>query len=112
MLVPGDAVAAPQFSQYPASATLTAGETAAFACEAAEELLQLHWLKDGRPIDEPSAAAEGATNGSRFKFTRDGRQYRLEIVGVQAQDVGQYQAKAVGQKGEQLAAFSLNVTAN
>lgn len=122
--VPGDTLPSPQFRVYPASATLSVSENAQFTCEADEELLQLHWLKDGRPIDEQSSTqASTSTSGSgsaspvsggpsRFQFTRDGKQYRLAIAGVRLDDVGQYQAKAIGQKGEQLAAFSLNVTTN
>lgn len=35
--------------------------------------------------------------------------YKLEIVSCGPQDAGQYQARAVGKKGDNLAAFSLNV---
>lgn len=35
--------------------------------------------------------------------------YRLEIVKSTTDDAGQYQARAVGSKGDSLAAFYLNV---
>ena len=38
--------------------------------------------------------------------------YRLEIVACNADDAGQYQARAVGSKGDSLAAFYLNVVDN
>lgn len=107
VLVPGDEPRQPVFRTYPASATLTVGERATFVCETEEELLQLNWLKDGRQIEE-----SGVNGGARYLFTKDGQRYQLEIVGCQVGDVGQYQAKAIGKMGEQLAAFSVNVCAN
>lgn len=38
--------------------------------------------------------------------------YRFEIVKASSEDSGQYQARAVGSKGDSLAAFYLNVVDN
>lgn len=103
VLVPGEEPKSPAFRQFPASATVASGEAATFVCEPEEPLLQLNWLKDGRPIDETGTA------GSRYAFTKDGNKYQLQIATCRADDVGQYQAKAIGKRGETLAAFSLNV---
>lgn len=61
----------------------------------------MQWLKDGKPIDETS---------TRYRFTMEGTStYRLEIAKTSSDDSGQYQARAVGSKGDALAAFYLNV---
>lgn len=101
VLVPGEEPKSPAFRLFPASATVASGEAATFVCEPEDTLLQLNWLKDGRPIDESA--------GARYAFTKDGNRYQLQIASCRTEDVGQYQAKAIGKRGETLAAFSLNV---
>ena len=100
VLVPGEEPKSPAFNKFPASATEAAGESIRFECESADQLLQLNWLKDGKPIEESSP---------RYKFTKDGNKYTIEICSCSLSDIGQYQAKAIGKKGETFAAFSVNV---
>lgn len=60
------------------------------------------WLKDGKAIPETS---------SRYHFSSDGNtSFEFGIKACTATDVGQYSARAIGQKGETNAAFALNVT--
>ncbi|KAF2885739.1 hypothetical protein ILUMI_20443 [Ignelater luminosus] len=98
--IPGEPVKAPVFKTFPISATIAEGETASFQAETEEEPLQINWLKDGKLIKEASA---------KYRFTVDGKRYTLQIVSCDSNDIGQYQAKAIGKKGESFAAFSLNV---
>lgn len=100
VLVPGEEPKAPAFGRYPMSATHAVGEPAKFECETDEAPLQLNWLKDGKPIDETSG---------RYKFTKDGNRFVIEIASCTIADIGQYQAKAIGKKGETYASFSVNV---
>ncbi|KAI5639983.1 immunoglobulin i-set domain-containing protein [Phthorimaea operculella] len=99
--VPGEVTAAPQYTAYPASVTVNAQEPATFFAELDKPPLQLQWLKDGKPIDETSP---------RYRFTMEGTsRYKLQIASTSGDDAGQYQARAVGSKGDALAAFYLNV---
>lgn len=100
VLVPNEDSKSPTFTIFPTSATVAAGESAKFECETGDALLQLNWLKDGKPIDESS---------QRYKFTKDNKRYCIEIVSCSIADIGQYQAKAIGKKGETFASFSVNV---
>lgn len=100
VLVPGEEPKSPAFAKFPNSITVPAGESAKFECELQENVLQLNWLKDGKPIEESSP---------RYKLTMDGNKYNIEIVSCSVSDIGQYQAKAIGKKGETFAAFSVNV---
>lgn len=100
VLVPGEQPKSPVFKTFPLSATVSEGETATFEAETEDEPLQINWLKDGKQIKEKAA---------KYKFTVDGKRYTLQIVSCDTNDIGQYQAKAIGKKGETLAAFSLNV---
>lgn len=100
VLVPGEEPKTPIFSKYPNSVTVQENETATFETETESAPLQLNWLKDGKPIDEKS---------SRYQFTKDGNKYKLNILSCSMTDVGQYQAKAIGKKGETFASFSVNV---
>lgn len=102
--VPGEEIKAPQFTQYPNSATLQQGEIGRFECELQEAPLQLNWVKDGKELDGDDASA-------KYRFTKDGNRYTFEIVSSESGDVGQYQAKAIGKKGETYASFSVNVCA-
>lgn len=104
VIVPGEVSKAPEFTKFPGSSTVQEGEAGRFECELQEPPLQLSWLKDGKPLEEDESS-------SRYKFTKDGNLYTLEIVSCQHGDIGQYQAKAVGKKGETFAAFSVNVYA-
>lgn len=59
------------------------------------------WLKDGKAIPETS---------SRYHFSSDGNtSFEFGIKICTANDVGQYSARAIGQKGETNSAFALNV---
>lgn len=59
------------------------------------------WLKDGKAIPETS---------SRYHFSSDGStSFEFGIKTCTASDVGQYLARAIGQKGETNSAFALNV---
>lgn len=100
VLVPGEEPKQPTFTKFPSSVTVQETESCKFECETQESPLQLTWFKDGKQIDESS---------SRFTFTKDGNRYSLEIVKCAITDVGQYQAKAIGKKGETFASFSVNV---
>lgn len=100
--VPGEAPPAPHYVAFPASLTVNATEPAVFTAELDKPPLQLQWLKDGKPVDESSP---------RYRFSMEGEaRYRLELVGAAQGDAGQYQARAVGSKGDALASFYLNVT--
>ncbi|KAG7296949.1 hypothetical protein JYU34_019855 [Plutella xylostella] len=100
--VPGEAPAAPQFTAFPAAATVHLDEPAVFVAELDKPPLQLQWLKEGKPVDETSL---------RYRFTMEGTsRYRFEITQPDPEDSGLYQARAVGSKGDSLAAFYLNVT--
>lgn len=98
--VPGDEPKVPTFVKFPVSVSVTEGENATFECESDGELINLDWLKDGKPIDEAR---------SRYSFTKDGNRYKFAVNKCTLDDVGQYQAKAVSKKGESLCAFSVNV---
>lgn len=104
--VPGETSKSPEFTHFPGSSTLQESEVGRFECELTEAPLELSWLKDGKPLDEDQGAA------ARYRFTKDGNRYTFEIVSCQSGDIGQYQAKAIGKKGETFAAFSVNVYAN
>lgn len=100
VIVPNEEPKSPAFVKFPSSVTVQKGESAKFSCSISEEPLELHWLRDGKPIDDKSP---------HYQFTRDGSEFKLEIVGCTTSDVGQYQAKAIGKKGETFASFSVNV---
>lgn len=100
VVVPGDQPKSPVFKTFPISATVSQSEVATFVAETEDEPLQISWLKDGKQIKE---------NSAKYKFTADGKRYTLQIVSCDSNDIGQYQAKAIGKKGETFAAFSLNV---
>lgn len=100
VLVPGEEQKSPQFIKYPISQTIATGESAKFSCETTDSPLQINWLKDGKPIDEQSG---------RYKFIKDGNRFEIEICSCTIGDIGQYQAKAIGKKGETYASFSINV---
>ena len=100
VIVPGDQPKSPMFKTFPLSATVSEGESATFDTETEEEPLQINWLKDGKQIKE---------NTSKYRFVADGRRYILQVLACNTNDIGQYQAKAIGRKGESFAAFSLNV---
>lgn len=106
VVVPGETSKAPEFSQFPSSITLQVGEVGKFDCEMSEEPLELSWLKDNKSLVDDEAAA------TRYRFQKDGNLYTFEIVSCQAGDIGQYQAKAIGKKGETVVSFSVNVCAN
>ncbi|XP_037949812.1 myosin light chain kinase, smooth muscle-like [Teleopsis dalmanni] len=103
VLVPGEEPKQPSFTKYPSSVTVQESETCKFVCETQDEILQLCWLKDGKSVNETS---------SRYSFTKDGNLYTFSIVKSSIEDVGQYQAKAIGKKGETLCSFSVNVFVN
>lgn len=103
VLVPGEPVKSPVFKTFPMSATVYKSEDAIFTCETGEAVLKLNWLKDGKPVPE---------NSSKYRFTMEANKFTLQIVACDTTDIGQYQAKAIGKKGETLAAFSLNVCAS
>lgn len=100
VVVPGEQPKSPVFKTFPLSATVAEGETASFQAETEDDVLQINWLKDGKPIKEKA---------SKYKFTADGNRYTLQVVSCDSNDIGQYQAKSIGKKGETFAAFSLNV---
>lgn len=103
VLVPGEPQKSPVFKTFPTSATVYKGEDVIFTVETEDAPLKLNWLKDGKAVPESSP---------KYKFTMDGNKFTLQIVGCDIGDIGQYQAKAIGKKGETLAAFSLNVCAS
>ncbi|GAB0086378.1 hypothetical protein DMENIID0001_004290 [Sergentomyia squamirostris] len=100
VIVPGEETKTPAFRTFPHSITVQDGESARFTCSFADAPLQLNWLKDGRPVNVDS---------TNFRFTKDELNYTYEIVRCSAIDNGQYQAKAVGKRGETFASFCINV---
>ncbi|XP_044316593.1 myosin light chain kinase, smooth muscle-like [Drosophila rhopaloa] len=98
--VPGDEPKHPAFVKFPTSVSVVEGESTILECEVDSELLNLVWVKDGKPIDETL---------SRYSFTKDGSRYAFTVSKCNLDDVGQYQAKAVSRKGESICAFSINV---
>lgn len=109
VLVPGEDPKTPTFLKFPTSCTVQAGESAKFECETHDAPLKLNWLKDGKPIDDSDTSSDKSKDSSHYKFIKDGNKYKLDIINCTALDVGQYQAKAIGRKGETFASFSLNV---
>lgn len=104
VIVPGEEPKQPAFVKFPTSVTVQVGESIKFECETQEEPLQLTWLKDAKQVNESS---------SRYTFTKeDGNRYTFTIKQCSIEDVGQYQAKAIGRKGETFTAFSINVFSN
>lgn len=100
VLVPGEQPKSPVFKTFPISATVLEGESASFTAETDDVPLKLDWLKDGKVVKESKA---------KYRFTADGKRFCLKIMACDSGDIGQYQAKAIGKKGETFAAFSLNV---
>uniref|UniRef100_A0A1B0BWT2 Ig-like domain-containing protein n=1 Tax=Glossina palpalis gambiensis TaxID=67801 RepID=A0A1B0BWT2_9MUSC len=101
VVVPGEDPKQPMFVKFPASNTVQEGENVKFECELQDEPLQLAWLKDGKPVNEANP---------RYTFTKeDAKRYTLMIKKCALEDVGQYQAKAIGKKGETFGSFSVNV---
>lgn len=99
--VPGEEPKLPLFKRFPSSITVQEDESAKFECELDSEPLQLDWLKDGKAVDEKSA---------RFTFTKtDSKCFVFTIKKCTLEDIGQYQAKAIGKKASTLASFSVNV---
>lgn len=102
VMVPGEQPKSPVFKTFPTSATVNEGESASFQAETEDVPLKLTWFKDGKAVPESS---------SKYRFTMEGNRFNLQIVACDSSDIGQYQAKAIGKKGETFAAFSLNVCA-
>lgn len=100
VIVPGEEPKQPIFTKFPSSVTVPEGERCQFVCETQAEPLQITWLKDGKPINE---------NSSKYSFIKDDNRYTFVIESFSMDDVGQYQAKAIGKKSETLSAFSINV---
>lgn len=98
--MPGDEPKHPVFVKFPTSVSVLETESTTFECELDSELLNLVWVKDGKPIDETL---------SRYSFTKDSNRYCFTVAKCNLDDVGQYQAKAVAKKGESICAFSMNV---
>ncbi|GLH11531.1 Titin, partial [Gryllus bimaculatus] len=101
VLVPNEEPKSPVFKTFPQSATVQEGEGVKFECETEKAPQKVTWLKDGKPVDEES---------SKYQFVQDGKKkFKFEILNCTTSDVGQYTAKALGKKGETMAAFALNV---
>lgn len=113
VIVPGEVSRAPEFTKFPGSVTIQEGESCRFECQLEEAPLSLNWLKDGKPLDVTSGSGDGHDQSifSRYNFTKDGNLYSFEIISCQHDDIGQYQAKAIGKKGETFSSFSVNVCA-
>lgn len=94
--VPGDEPKQPIFVKFPISVSVTEGENAKFECDFDGDLLNLAWLKDGKPIDE---------SRSRYSFTKDNNRYAFAITKCTLDDVGQYQAKATTKKAKACVLF-------
>ncbi|KAH8269759.1 hypothetical protein KR018_000421 [Drosophila ironensis] len=100
VIVPGDEPKHPALVKFPISVSVLEGESATFDCEIDSDLLNLVWVKDGKPIDETL---------TRYSFTKDANRYVFTVAKCAMEDVGQYQAKAISKKGESICAFSVNV---
>ncbi|XP_018789320.1 PREDICTED: twitchin isoform X17 [Bactrocera latifrons] len=100
VLVPGEEPKQPIFIKFPSSVTVPVGERCDFVCETQVEPLQITWFKDGKPINE---------NSTKYSFIKDGNRYKFVLENCSMDDVGQYQAKAIGKKSENFSAFSINV---
>lgn len=100
VVVPGEQAKAPVFNTFPSSATVFIGESAQFSVETTEEPLKIDWLKDGKPV---------STSSSKYTFTIDGNKFNFAINACDPSDIGQYQVKAIGKKGESFTSFSVNV---
>ncbi|KPU74929.1 uncharacterized protein Dana_GF19006, isoform G [Drosophila ananassae] len=98
--VPGDEPKHPAFVRFPISVSIQEGENVIFDCELDSEILNLIWVKDGKPIDETL---------SRYSFTKENNIYSFSVSKCNMDDVGQYQAKAIARKGESICAFSVNI---
>ncbi|XP_071641852.1 myosin light chain kinase, smooth muscle-like [Temnothorax longispinosus] len=101
VLAPNEEPKSPAFATFPQSATVSEGESVTFTCKTDTAPLKVTWLKDGKAIPETS---------SRYHFSSDGStSFEFGIKTCTASDVGQYLARAIGQKGETNSAFALNV---
>jgi len=58
------------------------------------------WMKDGKPVKEQAG---------KFKLITSGTRVSLDISNVSQTDSGQYAVIVANQKGENKAAFSVNV---
>ncbi|XP_011700590.1 PREDICTED: twitchin isoform X1 [Wasmannia auropunctata] len=101
VLAPNEEPKSPAFATFPQSATVSEGESVTFTCKTDTAPLKVTWLKDGKAIPETS---------SRYHFSSDGStSFEFGIKACTASDVGQYLARAIGQKGETNSAFALNI---
>lgn len=91
----------PLFMKFPQSQSVREGTDAKFECQFYDEILCVHWLKDGIKLKE------GDSENIRF-YTKNGK-HGMQIVAATQLDIGQYQAKAVSRSGESVASYSLNV---
>lgn len=100
VIVPGEQPKAPVYKTFPTSTTVFVGESAQFTAETTDEVLKIDWLKDGKPI---------STSSAKYTFNVDGNKVNFQINACEVSDIGQYQVKAIGKKGESFATFSVNV---
>lgn len=91
----------PLFLKFPQSQSVGSGVKAKFDCQFYDEVLSVQWLKDGVRIKEE--------DNENMRFLSKNGKYTMEIRATSQQDIGQYQAKAIGRQGESVAAFSLNI---
>ena len=101
VLIPDQDLKVPVFKTFPRSLTVQDGDVALFEVETEQDILQLIWIKDGKSITE---------SVSKYDFQKDANKYSLKIQHCNhTQDFAQYQAKAIGSKGESVCSFYLNV---
>lgn len=91
----------PLFMKFPQSQSISVGSKVTFDCQFYDEVLDVHWFKDGVRIKHEESDS--------YKISSKNGKVTFEIKSSSQTDVGQYQAKGVGRQGESISAFSLNV---
>jgi hypothetical protein len=101
VVVPGDPpMSAPGFKSFPKSLTLDRGLKATFNAELDKLAESVTWMKDGKPITEQAG---------KFRISKSGNKISFEISNCSQADSGQYAIIVANKKGENKAAFSVNV---
>jgi len=101
VVVPGDPPSStPGFRTFPASLTLDRGLKATFTADLDKIAETVTWMKDGKQITEQAG---------KFRISKTGTKISFEISNCSQSDSGQYAVIAANKKGENKAAFSVNV---
>ena len=98
--VPGETRSAPDFVKFPASLTVQRSAAATFEAELNCSPSSVSWMKDGKEVKEQPM---------KHRITTSGNKISLDILECSSGDAGQYAVIVANKKGENKAAFSLNI---